>query len=232
MPALARVLVVDDDPSVAEVLSDFFAEEGYDVRVAENGRTALDHFDAWRPHVVLLDLRMPGLSGEDVFLRIRSMQPTAAVIFVTGADDEIVARRLLRGGATDYVQKPIDLDYCALAVLLSVARSSAPAGGGSPEPMVQALYKLVRAVRLLDEPSPPLRQALEQLAYAALRDALAHAPERAQSHLEMLRRCLDGAAPSTISAGDRGALEEALAPLMPSHPHWTATAQSGVSAGI
>ena len=94
--ALARVLVVDDDPSVAEVLGEFFAEEGYDVRVAENGRVALDLFDAWRPHVVLLDFRMPGLNGEDVFLRIRSMQPSAAVIFVTGADDEVVARDGLR----------------------------------------------------------------------------------------------------------------------------------------
>jgi DNA-binding response OmpR family regulator len=144
MAALARVLVVDDDPSVAEVLSDFFEEEGYDVRTAENGRVALDLFDAWRPNVVLLDLRMPGLSGEDVFLRLRSMSPRAAVIFVTGADDEIVARRLLRGGATDYVQKPIDLDYCALAVLLSIARGTTPPAGATPEPMVQSLYRLVR----------------------------------------------------------------------------------------
>ena len=214
--ALARVLVVDDDSSVAEVLSDFFADEGYDVRVAENGRVGLDLFDAWRPHVVLLDLRMPGMSGEEVFLRIRAMQPTASVIFVTGADDETVARRLLRGGATDYVQKPIDLDYCALAVLLSVTRAAAPPRDATSEPMVQALYKLVRAIRMLDEASGPLRQALEQLAHAALRDALGHAPERAQSHLEMLRRTLDGAAPGTLSPVDRASLDEALAPLVPS----------------
>jgi DNA-binding NarL/FixJ family response regulator len=142
------------------------------------------------------------------------MQPTAAVIFVTGADDETVARRLLRGGATDYVAKPIDLDYCALAVLLSVARAATPAGDGTGEPMVQALYRLVRAVRLLDETSSMLRQALEQLAHAALRDALAHAPERAQAQLEMLRRCLDGASPTMMSSADRARLEEALAPLV------------------
>jgi DNA-binding response OmpR family regulator len=216
MAPLARVLVVDDDPSVAEVLADFFGEEGYDVRTAENGRVGLDLFDAWRPHVVLLDLRMPGMSGEEVFLRIRAMQPSAGVIFVTGADDEGVARRLLRGGATDYVQKPIDLDYCALAVLLGVARGAAPRGGGTPEPMVQALYRLVRAVRLLDEPASPLRQSLEQLAYAALRDALAHAPERALSQLEMMRRYLDEPASSMMSAEDRARVEEALAPLVPS----------------
>jgi hypothetical protein len=71
-------------------------------------------------------------------------------------------------------------------------------------------------VRLLDEPSTPLRQALEQLAYAALRDALAHAPERAQSHLEMLRRHLDSVASAALSGGDRALMEEALAPLVPS----------------
>lgn len=216
MVALTRLLVVDDDPSVADVLRDFFTEEGYEVRVAENGRVGLDLFDAWRPHVVLLDLRMPGMSGEDVFLRIRAVHPQAAVIFVTGADDETGARRLLRGGATDYIQKPIDLDYCALAVLLSVARATAPVSGGTPEPLVQSLYTLVRTVRMLDETSPPLRQALEQLAHAALRDALAQAPERAQTQLEMLRRWLDSAPPSTISAADRAIVEEALASLVPS----------------
>jgi DNA-binding response OmpR family regulator len=215
MTPLARVLVVDDDLSVAEVLADFFSEEGYEVRVAENGRVAIDLFDAWRPHVVLLDLRMPGMSGEDVFLKIRAMQPSAAVIFVTGADDEVVARRLLRGGATDYVRKPMDLDYCALAVLLSVARAAPPRDATS-EPMVQALYGLVRAIRMLEEASGPLRQALEQLAHAALRDALGHAPERAQSHLEMLRRTLHHAVPGTLSPADHVSLDEALAPLVPS----------------
>src|ERR1700752_2998706 len=126
MTALARLLVVDDDVNVAEILQDYFSDEGYDVRIADNGRVGLDLFDAWRPHVVLLDLRMPEISGADLFGRIRAMQPTAAVIFVTGADDETLARQLLREGATDYVRKPIDLEYCALAVLLSVARGAAP----------------------------------------------------------------------------------------------------------
>ena len=217
MASLARLLVVDDDIDVSEVLQDFFADEGYEVRVGLNGRIGLDLFDAWRPNVVLLDLRMPGMSGEEVFLRMRAMQPTAAVIFVTGADDEAVARRLLREGATDYVRKPVDLDYCALTVLLSVARSAASPGAAG-EPFVQALYRLVRVVRGLDDVSSKLRQELEELAYAALRDALAHHPERARSQLEMLRRCLEVALPTAVSSADRAALDEALASLAPAHP--------------
>jgi DNA-binding response OmpR family regulator len=218
MAALARLLVVDDDADVAEVLQDYFSDEGYDVRIAQNGRVGLDLFDAWRPHVVLLDLRMPGLSGAEVFQRIRAMQPRASVIFVTGADDEALARRLLREGATDYVRKPIDLDYCALAVLLSVARgASPPPGHVTPEDFVQALYRLVRLVRGMEEASSRLREELEQLSYAALRDALAHHPERAHAQLAMFRRCLEAAHDVSIAPADRAALTQALADTVPLH---------------
>jgi len=218
MGSLARLLVVDDDADVAEVLQDYFSDEGYEVRVATNGRMGLDFFDAWRPHVVLLDLRMPGMSGADVFVRIRAMQPTASVIFVTGADDELLARQLLREGAIDYVQKPIDLEYCALAVLLSVARDSAPpTGTTTPEPLVQVLYGLIRVIRTLEEPSSALRQELEQLAFAALRDALAHQPERAQTQLEMLRRCFEAAPSTAMSGTDREMLRAFLAGLVVLH---------------
>jgi two-component system response regulator (stage 0 sporulation protein F) len=210
MTALARLLVVDDDVNVAEILQDYFGDEGYEVRIADNGRVGLDLFDAWRPHVVLLDLRMPEIGGAELFRRIRAMQPTAAVIFVTGADDETLARRLLREGATDYVRKPIDLEYCALAVLLSVARAAAPGPDAASEEFIQAVYRLVRLVRGMDEVSSKLREELEQLSYAALRDALAHEPERAHQHLAMFRRCLDAAHDAAIPAPERAALLQAL----------------------
>jgi two-component system response regulator (stage 0 sporulation protein F) len=208
MSALARLLVVDDDVNVAEILQDYFGDEGYEVRIADNGRVGLDLFDAWRPHVVLLDLRMPEIGGADLFRRIRVMQPTAAVIFVTGADDETLARELLREGATDFVRKPIDLEYCALAVLLSVARAAAPGRDGASEAFVQAVYRLVRRVRGMDEVSSRLREELEQLSFAALRAALAHDPDRAQQDLAMFRRCLEAA---SLPAPERAALAEALA---------------------
>ena len=123
MTSLGRILVVDDEPPVAAVLEDFFTHEGYEVRVAIDGRSGLDLFDTWHPHVVLLDLRMPGLSGAEVFARVRAKDPSVPVVFVTGADDEETARQLLRQGATDYVRKPVDLDYCAQIVLACIGRS-------------------------------------------------------------------------------------------------------------
>ena len=213
MVPLARVLVVDDDIDVAEVLRDFFTDESYEVRMAHDGRAGLDLFDAWRPHVVLLDLRMPHMGGAEVFQRIRAMQPTASVIFVTGADDETQARDLLRDGATDYVRKPIDLDYCALAVLLSVARSTALPGAHTPDGVVQGLYRLRRAVRSVEVMSSRLREQLDELGYAALRDALAQVPERAHAQVEMFRRCLEGAPPSALAPSDRDAIAAALSAL-------------------
>jgi DNA-binding response OmpR family regulator len=216
MATLARLLVVDDDVEVAEVLHDFFTDENYEVRTADNGRAGLDVFDAWRPDVVLLDLRMPLMSGAEIFQRIRAMQPTASVIFVTGADDEALARQFLREGATDYVCKPIDLDYCALAVLLSVARSAAAPDEDTPAPeaFVQALYRVVRAIRSVEAMSTRLREELEQLAYAALRDALAHLPQRSRGHLVLLGRCLDEATSSAIAPADRAAVASAVAEAM------------------
>jgi CheY-like chemotaxis protein len=123
MTALGRVLVVDDEPQVAGVLEDYFADEGYEVRVAYDG-PALQAFEAWRPHVVLLDLRMPGMSGAEVFRILRTKDPSIPVVFVTGADDEEMAKQLLRQGATDYVRKPVDLQYCARVVLACVGRLS------------------------------------------------------------------------------------------------------------
>jgi DNA-binding NtrC family response regulator len=154
---------------------------------------------------------MPEIGGADLFRRIRAMQPTAAVIFVTGADDETLARELLREGATDFVRKPIDLEYCALAVLLSVARAAAPGRDGASEEFVQAVYRLVRRVRGMDEVPSRLREELEQLSFAALRAALAHDPDRAQQDLAMFRRCLEAAHDASIPAAERAALAEALA---------------------
>ena len=125
MTGLARVLVVDDEAPVAAVLEDFFVGEGYEVRVAHDGPSALEAFDAWHPDVVLLDLRMPAMTGVEVFARLRERDPSVSVVFVTGADDEETARILLREGAADYVRKPVDLEYCARIVLACIGRAQA-----------------------------------------------------------------------------------------------------------
>lgn len=112
----SRVLIVDDDPAVVEVLKDFFTEAGYTTDTALTGRDALTLIQQTRPEVVLLDIRMPDIDGVEVLGRIRAAHPEIPVIMITGNDDLALARNTLKMGAFDYVAKPFDFGYLAQAV--------------------------------------------------------------------------------------------------------------------
>ena len=116
MPSLGRVLVVDDDPSVGAMLRDLLIELGYVVKHAGGGAEALQLVPVFEPHVVLLDLLMPEMSGVEVLDHLRRDYPTVPVIMVTGNDDEEVARRALEAGAFDYVCKPFTLEVLGRVV--------------------------------------------------------------------------------------------------------------------
>ena len=109
MASLGRVLVVEDEPQVALVLHDALQEFGYQVRVSVDGHEALNQVATFRPHVILLDLWLPGLPGESVLERVRSEAPAVPVVIVSGNNDVDLARALLARGAFDYVMKPFDL---------------------------------------------------------------------------------------------------------------------------
>lgn len=116
MSEASRIFIVDDDPAVAEVLLDFFAESGYTVDIALTGRDALTLIERTPPDVVLLDIRMPDIDGVEVLRRIRASHPTIPVIMITASDDIGLARATLKMGALDYVCKPFDYGYLAQAV--------------------------------------------------------------------------------------------------------------------
>ncbi len=109
--ATTRVLVVDDDDEVRGMLAEFLQSRGYDVTTQPSAtaaiRTLVDH----PPDAMLLDINMPGLSGEAALPTIRAVAPRVAVIMVSASADEDVARRTLAHGAFDYIVKPVDLTY-------------------------------------------------------------------------------------------------------------------------
>ena len=80
----SRVLVVDDNPEVVYVLTESLVSAGYAVQTAVNGREAIDLFTADRPDAVLLDIRMPGMSGTDVFFELRRIDARKAGAGQTG----------------------------------------------------------------------------------------------------------------------------------------------------
>jgi putative two-component system response regulator len=105
-----RVLVVDDEPAVTELLSRLLKREGYDVNVAADGATALEGLAAHRPHVVLLDVNMPGMSGIDVCRRIKGDPSTrlTPVVMITGMSQRDKRIEALDAGADEFLGKPVD----------------------------------------------------------------------------------------------------------------------------
>src|SRR6478736_5121427 len=101
------VLVVDDEPTIAEVVSAYLQRAGYETRVARDGFAALDAVDDRSPDLIVLDLMLPGLDGLEVMRRVRERpERKSAIILLTakGAEaDRVIGLRL---GADDYVVKP------------------------------------------------------------------------------------------------------------------------------
>lgn len=101
-----RVLVVDDDESTRELVLKALEYEGYQVREAESGTIALNQIEEWKPHLVLLDVNMPGLNGLETLARLRVKSEYVSAIFVSGNSKTEDVIRGLDAGADDYVCKP------------------------------------------------------------------------------------------------------------------------------
>jgi len=124
----ARVLVVDDEPIVRDVLSRYLAKGGFAVETAEDGEQALAAFDASPPDLVLLDLMLPRLDGIEVFTRIRADHDTP-VIMLTAKGEETDRVVGLEIGADDYVAKPFSPREVVARVRAVLRRSGAGADG-------------------------------------------------------------------------------------------------------
>src|SRR5277367_6223949 len=101
-----RILVVEDDPAVQKALRRLFETEGYAVETQSDGRSALDSFQASAPAAVVLDLRLPKVSGRDVCKELKAISPTLPIVVLSAASDVSDKVLLLELGADDYVTKP------------------------------------------------------------------------------------------------------------------------------
>lgn len=102
---MRNILIVDDDVHIGNMLEKILTNEGYSVSRALSGRDAITAMDGHAPDLVLLDLMMPGLCGEDVLPHIKDI-PVIVVSAKTATEGKV---NLLLGGATDYVTKPFDI---------------------------------------------------------------------------------------------------------------------------
>lgn len=103
-----KILCVDDDPAALKLLEKILQAEGFEVKVAESGSKAMALVDDWCPHLVLLDVNMPGVNGIETLRTLRRRNEYVSVIFLSANDEKEDIVRGLDSGADDYVCKPYD----------------------------------------------------------------------------------------------------------------------------
>ena len=125
----SRVLVVDDEPQITRVLKTVLSSQGYQVRTAAEGESALASFTEWHPELVITDLYMPRMDGVELCRRIRAVS-SVPIIVLSVKGEERTKVEALDSGADDYVTKPFGTDELLARVRAALRRS-----GASPEEM-------------------------------------------------------------------------------------------------
>lgn len=117
-PETPSILVVDDEPQIRSLLSQYLTRRGYQVRVAQDGPTALAMAEKDLPRFVILDMYMPGMNGLEVLRELRARKYAGGVLGLTGSQEENLLQGLLDLGAVDVMGKPVDMEKVELAVQL------------------------------------------------------------------------------------------------------------------
>jgi DNA-binding NtrC family response regulator len=126
---MSKILVVDDDPSILSAFEQLLTGQGYEVSKAQHGQEALDRLSGEQPHLVIMDICMPGLGGLETLQAIRGIDRRLPVIIITGHGTMETAVRAIKLGAVDYHVKPLD-----------------------PEELLDSIAGVLESVRLMDRP--------------------------------------------------------------------------------
>jgi two-component system, NtrC family, nitrogen regulation response regulator NtrX len=105
-----RVLVIDDEPGIRQALGQLLEYEGFEVKTAGSGAEGITLYDAFRPQLVFLDVKMAGMDGMEVLKRLRQADPTATVVIISGHATIQTAVEATQLGAYDILEKPLDTD--------------------------------------------------------------------------------------------------------------------------
>lgn len=138
MAAKQKILIVDDDPNIADLVSLYLTKECYETMIVYDGESALASLDSYQPNLILLDLMLPGIDGYQVCREIRAKQSTP--IIMLSAKGEVFDKVLgLELGADDYMEKPFDTKELVARVkaVLRRYKSTVSTPGGHSDKMVE-----------------------------------------------------------------------------------------------
>jgi DNA-binding response OmpR family regulator len=204
------VLLVDDEPRISEVVSSYLSREGFSPVCAESGLRALEIFEKVRPCLVILDLMLPDLPGEEVCKRLRA-RSRVPIIMLTAKVEDAEAIRGLRLGADDYVTKPFSPRQLMARVDAVLRRSTADTGalaqvlsfgeddlridlargevrkGGTPVSLTRSEFRLLRILA-----SSPLRTfSREELISLTIGDDFGGYDRAVDAHVKNLRQKIE-----------------------------------------
>src|SRR6266849_8999635 len=122
---MQTILVIDDDESLRDTIGVMLEQEGFRAELADDGRTGYDRALALKPDLMLVDLRLPGMSGVEICKQLRAAQFQTPIIVLSAIGDEVDKVLLLEMGADDYVVKPFGSREL-LARIRAVLRRTSP----------------------------------------------------------------------------------------------------------
>jgi two-component system, OmpR family, response regulator len=126
----ARILVVDDEPNITDLIATALRFQGFEVQTAGSGREAIAGTESFRPHLILLDIMLPDFDGFEVQRRLATDRIRTPVIFLTARDETESKVRGLTMGADDYVTKPFSLEELVARVRTVLRRAGGLPGAG------------------------------------------------------------------------------------------------------
>ncbi|MFQ5538379.1 MAG: sigma-54-dependent transcriptional regulator [Gemmatimonadota bacterium] len=161
---MPRILVVDDEQSIRDVLRQLFEYEGHEVHTAEDGAAALETAAEVHPDVVFLDVKMPGMDGLEILSRLREKDPAVPVIMISGHGTIDTAVEATRKGAYDFLEKPLDTDRLLVTLRRALELRGLTESMVALRSEVESRYEIVGT-------SYAIRQVLERVERVAPTDA-------------------------------------------------------------
>jgi two-component system nitrogen regulation response regulator NtrX len=146
-----RVLVVDDEGGIRDALRQVLEYEGWQVRTAASGGEGITLCNEFRPHVVLLDVKMAGLDGLETLSRLTDLDPPATVVMISGHGTIATAVQATQRGAFDFLEKPLDTDRLLVTLRNALAQSSLSGENRELKRALDTRYPMVGTSPALEE---------------------------------------------------------------------------------